>query len=262
MKEIFKSSFISPDSNIHPSVTIGPFSIIERDVEILDNSVIMNNVTIKKGTRIGKNNAIHANAVIGDLPQDLTFDEKVSSGVRIGNNNVIRESVTIHRATKVGAYTQMGDNNYLMACSHLAHDCLVHDHVIIANNSLVAGHCEIFDHAFISGNCAVHQGTRVGKLAMIGGLTRLNVDAPPFSLTYGSEARFEGLNLVGLRRMKMSSDEIKKIKAFYQLYYAHIPKKAKEILREKKSEFSKEEATIYDFIMSSKRGVLKPKSTF
>ena len=262
MKEIFKSNFISSNSNIHPSVTIGPFCVVEEDVEILDNSVIMNNVTIKKGTLIGKNNFIHANAVIGDLPQDLTFDKKVKSGVRIGDNNVIRENVTIHRATKTGEYTQIGNNNYLMACSHLAHDCQIHDHVIIANNSLIAGHSVIFDHAFISGNCAIHQNTKVGKLAMIGGLTRLNLDAPPFSLTYGSEARFESLNLVGLKRMKMSFDKIKKIKAFYKLYYAHIPKKAKEILQEKRDEFSKEEEIIYDFIMSSKRGVLKPKSTF
>ncbi len=262
MKGISKNSFVSPDSQIHPSVVIGPFSLIEAGVEISQGCLIMNNVTIKKGTKIGENNVIHSNAVIGDLPQDLTFDKKISSGVSIGNHNTIRESVTIHRATKAGAATELGDNNYLMACSHLAHDCKVHNHVVIANNSLIAGHGEIFDYAFISGNSAVHQHARIGKLAMIGGLTRLNVDAPPFSLTYGFYPTFEGLNLVGLKRAGMSGDRIKKIKMFYQSYYSHIPRKAKEMLGERRGEFSEEEEMIYDFIVKSKRGVLKPKKIF
>ncbi len=261
---IHPTAIIHEKTNIHPSVTIGAFSVIEEGVSIQKNTHLANHVTLKKNTTLGENNFIHSQAIIGDDPQDLSFNSSTISGVTIGDNNVIRESTTIHRATKENQSTTIGNNNFLMVNSHIAHDCKIHNQVIIANNSLIAGHVEIFDKAFISGNCAIHQHVHIGTLAMVGGLTRANADIPPYSLTYGFDALYSGLNLVGLRRAGFPSAVMQKVKSFYQLYYQHTPRKSLEILKEikNKKEFIQEEEVIYNFIIESKRGLLKSKDFF
>ena len=179
------SAIVDKSAVIGNDVEIGPFAVIGADVDLGDGCVIGPHAVIHPYTALGSGCRVHAGAVIGDLPQDLAF-KQVRSFVEIGADCVLREGVTVHRGTEEGTKTSLGDECFLMANSHVGHNCLVGDGVILANGALLGGRVEVGAGAFISGNSAVHQFVKVGRLAMLAGLSGISKDLPPFCTTHGA----------------------------------------------------------------------------
>ena len=205
---IHNSSVIDKNSKISSKVKIGPFCYVGPDVELSDNVELVSNVHIEGKTIIGSGTKIFPFASIGTQPQDLKFKGEKSS-LEIGKNNIIREYVTINPGTTGGgSKTIIGDNCLFMISSHVAHDCIIGNNVIIANNVPLGGHVTIEDSVVIGGNSAVQQFTRIGRLAMIGGMTGVLKDVIPFGLSIGNRNYLQGLNLIGLRRQKYANKKI------------------------------------------------------
>src|SRR6056300_471264 len=205
---IHKTALIDSNAKISKNVSIGPYSIIGPNVEIGEGTVIQAHVNITGNTIIGANNKIYPFASIGSDPQDLKFKGEKTL-LEIGANNTIREYVTINPGTEGGGgKTKVGNNCLFMVSYHIAHDCIVGDHVILANNVPLGGHAHIDDNAIIGGNSAVQQFTRVGKFAMIGGMCGVVRDVIPYGIAYGNRSILQGLNLIGLRRKNISNKEI------------------------------------------------------
>jgi len=213
---IHKTAVIDKKAQIHSSVKIGPYSIIGPNVEIKENVTIHSHVNIMGNTKIGSGNKFYPFASIGNEPQDLKYNGENTSLI-IGNNNKFREYVTINPGTVTGGgLTKIGDNCLFMISSHVAHDCFVGNNVIIANNVPLGGHVNIGDNVVIGGNSAVQQFTRIGKMAMIGGMTGVLKDVIPYGLSYGNRNYLEGLNLIGLRRAKIEHKDILKLNKAYK----------------------------------------------
>ena len=210
MSKISELAVIGKNTKIAGDVEIGPFAIIEDEVELAGGVKIWPHAYICKGTSIGEGTLVYMGAVLGNLPQDLTFDVNKKTFLKIGKRNVIREYVTLHRATKEGSATTVGDDCYLMAASHLGHDCHIGNNVILANAALLAGYVEVGDNTFISGNVVVHQFCRIGAYVIVGGFSGINKDVPPYMLVRGPSV-IRSVNLVGLRRAKFPRETIHKI---------------------------------------------------
>jgi UDP-N-acetylglucosamine acyltransferase len=205
---IHKTAIIDNKAKINSNVSIGAYSIIGANVEIGENSIIQSHVSILGNTKIGKNNKIYPFASIGNDPQDLKFNDEQTK-LEIGDGNKIREYVTINPGTKGGGgLTKVGNNCLFMVSSHVAHDCLVEDNVILANNVPLGGHAHIESNVIIGGNSAVQQFTRVGKSAMIGGMCGVVRDIIPYGIVHGNRSILQGLNLIGLRRKNIPNKEI------------------------------------------------------
>ena len=205
---IHKSAIIDSNSKISSNVQIGPFTVIGPNVEIGDGTIIQSHVNITGHTTIGKNNRIFPFASIGNIPQDLKYNGEETK-LTIGDGNTIRENTTINTGTVGGGgLTKIGDNSLLMIGVHIAHDCLIGNNVVIANSGAIAGHAVIDDDVIIGGNCGVQQFTRIGKMAMIGGMTGVSRDVIPYGLSLGNRNYLNGINVVGLRRKKVSNKEI------------------------------------------------------
>lgn len=205
---IHKTALIESNAKISKDVSIGAYSIIGPNVEIGEGTIIQSHVNITGNTVIGAFNNIYPFASIGNDPQDLKFEGEITK-LEIGNNNKIREYVTINPGTKGGGgKTRVGNNCLFMVSSHIAHDCVVGNNVILANNVPLGGHSHIDDHVIIGGNSAVQQFTRVGKFAMIGGMCGVVKDVIPYGLVHGNRSILQGLNLIGLRRQNISNKEI------------------------------------------------------
>jgi UDP-N-acetylglucosamine acyltransferase len=205
---IHKTALIDSNAKISKDVSIGAYSIIGPNVEIGEGTIIQSHVNITGNTAIGAFNKIYPFASIGNDPQDLKFEGEITK-LEIGNNNKIREYVTINPGTKGGGgKTRVGNNCLFMVSSHIAHDCVVGNNVILANNVPLGGHSHIDDHVIIGGNSAVQQFTRVGKFAMIGGMCGVVKDVIPYGLVHGNRSILQGLNLIGLRRQNISNKEI------------------------------------------------------
>ncbi len=196
---IHPTAIIHPGARLHASVRVGPYSVIGEHVQIGADTVVDAHVVIDGRTVIGDRNHIFPGAVIGAEPQDLKYDGSLSL-VQIGDDNSIREYVTINRATRADEATVVGDRNLLMAYVHVAHNCVVEDNVVVANGVALAGHVHIESRATIGGVLGIHQFVRIGRLAMVGGMSRIDRDVPPFMLVEGNPARVRTLNRVGLRR--------------------------------------------------------------
>ena len=205
---IHKTAIIDPKAKISSNVIIGAYSIIGPYVEIDDDVVIQSHVNITGHTIIGKKNKIYPMASIGSDPQDLKYkDEKTT--LMVGANNTIREHVTINTGTvQGGGITRVGSNNLIMIGAHIAHDCIIGNNIVMANNSAVAGHAEIEDFVIIGAKCGVQQFTRIGKMAMIGGMTGVSRDVIPYGLSTGNRNFLNGINIIGLRRDKVQNKEI------------------------------------------------------
>lgn len=214
-ERIHETALVSPGARLAESVRVGPFAIVEEDVLIGDRSEIRAHAVVKRYTRLGEDNQVHEGAVLGGEPQDLSF-QGGASGLRIGDRNRIREGVTIHRAG-AGGETIIGSDCFLMAYVHVAHDDRLGDGVIVANNVALAGHVAIGDRAFLSGGVVVHQFCRVGRLAMVGGNSKVVQDCLPFVITDGVPARARGLNVVGLRRAGVPASQVRALKEAYRL---------------------------------------------
>jgi len=214
--KISKSSIISEGAKIANNVSIGDFCYIGPNVSINENSKIMSHVHISGDTTIGTGNIIYPFASIGTDPQDLKFKGEKNKLI-IGNNNKIREYVTINPGTEHGGgVTKIGNNCLLMISSHIAHDCVVADNVIIANNVPIAGHCIIENDVIIGGNSAIQQFCNIGKGAMIGGMTGVNKNVLPYTLVTGNRCAYENLNLIGLKRKNFNNSTITEYKKFIE----------------------------------------------
>jgi|UniRef100_A0A7C3V4Q8 UDP-N-acetylglucosamine acyltransferase len=245
---------LAPEVILAPDVTVGPGVIIEGPSRIGRGTRILAHAYIGPHTTIGEGNLIGFGAVIGYEPQDYAFTGEESYTI-IGDHNIIREYVTIHRGTKPGSATRVGNHNFLMALSHLAHNAVVGNHVIVVNGALVGGYVEVADRAFISGNCVIHQFCRVGTLALMRGGSRTSRDVPPYSII--DEAHIvRGLNLVGLKRAGFTSSRIAPLRQAFRLLFARrgnlslaLERVAAEV------PLTPEVSHLLDFIKSSKRGV-------
>ena len=205
---IHKTAIIDKKAIISNNVKIGAYSIIGPNVKIDENTIIQSHVSIIGQTTIGKNNKIYPFASIGNDPQDMKYNGEITK-LTIGDNNIIREYVTINPGTlQGGGVTKIGNKNLLMIGAHIAHDCVLGNQIVIANNAAIAGHAEIDDNVILGGNCGVHQFTRIGKMAMIGGMTGVSRDVIPYGLSLGNRNYLNGINVVGLRRKKVSNKEI------------------------------------------------------
>jgi UDP-N-acetylglucosamine acyltransferase len=205
---IHKTSIVDPKAKISSNVKIGAYSIIGPHVEIDNDVIIQSHVNITGYTTIGKNNRIYPMASIGSDPQDLKYDAEKTRLV-IGANNTIREHVTINTGTiQGGGITMIGNNNLFMIGAHIAHDCIIGNNIVMANNSAVAGHAEIEDFVIIGAKCGIQQFTRIGRMAMIGGMTGVSRDVIPYGLSTGNRNFLNGINVIGLRRDKVQNKEI------------------------------------------------------
>jgi len=217
---IHKTAIINKKAKISSNVEIGPYSVIGPNVEINANTIIHSHVNISGNTKIGKENKIYPFASIGNDPQDLKYDGEETKLV-IGNKNTIREYVTINPGTLGGGgETRIGDNCLFMISSHIAHDCIVGNNIIIANNVPLGGHAVIEDNVVIGGNSAVQQFTRIGRMAMIGGMTGVLHDVIPYGLSTGNRNSLQGLNLIGLRRAKFENKDILGLSDAYKKIFA------------------------------------------
>ena len=217
---IHNSSVIDKEAKIGKNVKIGPFCYIGPKVHIGDNVEIISNVHIEGNTKIGKATKIFPFASIGTLPQDLKYKGEYNS-LEIGENNTIREYVTINPGTEGGGRkTVIGNNCLLMISSHIAHDCNIGNEVVIANNVPLGGHVTIEDSVVIGGNSAIQQFTRIGRLAMIGGMTGVLKDVIPFGLSFGNRNYLRGVNLIGLKRKKYDNKKIIELNAAYKKIFS------------------------------------------
>ena len=250
---IHKSSVIDKKAKLGKNVSIGPFCYVGSEVELNDNVELISNVHIEGNTKIGNESRIFPFASIGTQPQDLKFKNEKNSLI-IGKNNLIREYVTINPGTAGGGgVTTIGDNCLFMISSHVAHDCKIGNNVIIANNVPLGGHVTVEDSVVIGGNSAVQQFTRIGRLAMIGGMTGVLKDVIPFGLSVGNRNHLQGLNLIGLRRKNYENKKIMDLDKAYKKIFSS--KNLHENLGKIDSEFKGNELVkeVIDFIAKDKR---------
>jgi UDP-N-acetylglucosamine acyltransferase len=256
------SASIAPSARIHPDAVIGPatrvgeFCVIEQDVVIGSQCLFEPYVYVKRWTEMGDRNEISSGTVLGTDPLDKNFSGE-RSYLRIGSGNKIREHFTISRATKPEAETIVGDGNYIMTSGHIAHDCRIGNNTVICSCVLVAGYVEVEDQAFISGPLGIHQFSKIGRLAMIGGMTRVNQDAPPFFMYAGSPMEPKGLNLVGLKRAGFDRAEVQRLKTAYALLYRSGLKLSEALARIEREVPSDATSHLLEFIRRSRRGICR-----
>jgi UDP-N-acetylglucosamine acyltransferase len=247
---------VHPDAVIGPGTRIGEFCLVEPDVVIGARCVLEPYVYVKRWTTMGDANEISAGTVLGTDPLDKGFTGERSYLV-IGNRNKIREHYTISRGTQPESETRIGNDNYIMTSGHIAHNCILHDNIVVASCALIAGHVEVETQAFISGGVVVHQYSKIGRLAMIGGNTRVNSDVPPFFLYSDFNVAAKGLNIVGLRRAGFSREEIQELKTAYRLLY-RAGLKLQDALAKIEVECQSESARhLVEFVRKSKRGICR-----
>ena len=255
--EIHDTAIVHPNAQIGDGTSIGPYSIIGEDVKLGENCRIGSSVLVEGRTTLGENNRVFHGAAIGTVPQDLKYDGALSY-VKIGDDNVIREYVTINCATDEGESTLIGNGNLLMAYVHVAHNCLLGDHIILANSVNLAGHVIIQDFAIIGGVVPVHQFVTIGAHSFIGGGSRIPKDIPPFVKVAGNPPRIGGINTVGLQRRGFTNEQISQIKQAYKyLYRSDLNVSQAMELIEKELPRTPEVMMLVDFINESRRGITK-----
>lgn len=255
--KIDPTAIVHPDAELGEGVEIGPFSIIAGTVKIGDRTAVGARVTIEGNTTLGSDNQIFTGAVIGSISQDKKFNGGVSY-LKIGHHNKIREYVTINPGTMEGTETVIGNENLLMAYSHVAHDCVVGNQTVLANQATLAGHVVIMDRAIIGGLSAVHQFVRIGSVAIIGGCSKVVQDVPPFMMVDGHPAKAYGLNSVGLDRAGISKEEKALLKKAFKVVF-----KSKMILKNIVTHLEEgfppapAVKTLIDFLKASERGICR-----
>ncbi len=251
--KIHPTAIIHPDTQIGPDVEIDPYAVISKGVKIGRGTKIGSYVRIEGETTIGENCVISTGAVLGTPPQDWKYrDEKTR--LTIGDDTLIREYVTINRGTAMKGETKIGKRCFLMAYSHIAHDCIIGDEVVMANNATLAGHVQVGDYAVLGGLVAVHQFVRIGKLVMLGGGAMVSLDVPPFMQACGDRVKLYGLNLVGLRRRGYNRETIAALKKAYRILFRSklIFKEAVEKVEQQIT--NQEVKYLIDFLKTSNRG--------
>jgi len=257
-KEIHPTAIINPNAEIEEEVVIGAFCIISEGVHIKKGTKLISNVIIEGNTTIGENCSVYPFASIGLPPQDLKYKGE-KTGLTIGNNNIIREYITIHRASVGGdGVTTIGDNNFLMAYVHIAHDCKIGNSVIMSNLATLAGHVVLEDYAYIGGLVAIHQFTRIGTYAMVGGFSGVGQDIPPYTMASGARAKLFGLNTIGLKRHGFSDSMINDLKKAYKILFRE-KRTLKDAIKKVQEElpYTDEIRHLIEFIQKNKRGICR-----
>jgi UDP-N-acetylglucosamine acyltransferase len=258
---IHPTAVVNKKAEVDREAVIGPYCIIGEGVRISKGVEIQGHVIIEGDTEIGPGSSIYPFASIGLPPQDLKYAGE-KTGVRIGAKNIIREYVTIHRASVGGeGFTRLGDGNFLMAYSHIAHDCTVGSHVVIVNAATLGGHVQVGDNAIIGGLVAVHQFTRIGAFSMVGGFSGIGQDIPPYTTASGPRAKLFGLNMVGLKRHGFSKQTINELNQAYKILFRsrHTVKEAIKKIQEELPA-TPEIKLFVDFVRESRRGICRPSS--
>ena len=256
MIDIHPSAIVHNGASLAEGVSIGPFSIIEDDVEIGEGSQIHSHVLVARGARIGGNCQIHHGTVVATIPQDLKFSGEKTI-LQIGDNTIIREFCSINRGTKDRGSTQIGRDCFLMAYTHVAHDCWVGDGVILANGVQLAGHVTIEDWVIVGGLVPVHQFCRIGQHAIIGGGFRAVQDVPPYILTAGEPLAYKGLNIIGLKRRGFSKETCQSLKSCYRILYRSRLNRNQAIEKIRSEiEMIPEVEAVLEFGENSKRGII------
>jgi len=254
---ISKSAIIGEQSKIGKNVAVGNFSTIENDVVIGDNTVIENNVSILNGARIGQNCHIHSGAVLSGVPQDLKYNGEYTT-LEIGNWNIIRESVTINKGTNSKKLTKIGNNNLIMANTHIGHDCEIGNSCIIGFSVGMAGEVVINDYANISGLTGIHQFTRIGEHCMVSGLSKVVKDIPPYIIAAREPLSYWGINVVGLKRKGFEQAKLDEMKEIYRIIFQQKRNTTYAIeFIENNFKQTLERDKIISFIRHSQRGILK-----
>ncbi len=256
--EIHTTAIVDKAASIDEDVSIGPFCIIGSGARIGRGTRIMSNVHIEGKTEIGEGCQIYPFSIIGFPPQDTKYKGE-DTGVRIGKNNIIREYVTIHRASVGGdGVTKVGDNNFILAYVHVAHDCRIGNHVVLVNLATLAGHVVVEDNAYVGGMVAIHQFTRIGSHAMVGGFSGVGQDIPPYTMASGPRAKLFGLNTVGLKRHGFPDTTIAELKKAYKILFRGKGT-LKEAIKKVQAElpYTDEIKTLIEFIEKNKRGICR-----
>ena len=256
--EIHPTAIVSASAEIADNVVIGPYSTVGAGVVIQSGTKLASHVVIEGPIEIGENNTIFPFAYLGATPQDLRYKQEPTSA-KIGSSNVIREYVTVHRGSPSGVgVTEVGSQNYIMAYAHIAHDCKVGNHIIMANAATLAGHVQVHDRAVIGGLVAIHQHTRIGAYAMLGGFSGFGQDIPPYTMASGARANLYGLNSIGLKRNGFSDETIAVLKKAYKILFRD-KLTLKDALEKVKAELPQipELITLTDFIEQNKRGICR-----
>ena len=258
---IHKTAIIDPSAQIHDTVEIGPYAIIKGKVTIGEETVVAAHASIEGPSTIGARNRIGSFTSIGAPPQDMNYIDEPTELI-IGDDNLIREYVSIHRGTVAGGgKTVVGNNNMIMAYSHIAHDCIIGNKVIMANAATLGGHVEIGDNANLGGLVAVHQFCRIGTFSYVGGLSGISLDVPPFVILAGTRNRMRitGINKIGMRRNGKNRESIKKIDEAFKIIFRSPQLLLKDALAKLHDEIPdcSEVDTLIEFFQTSKRGVVK-----
>ena len=256
---IHPSALVSSDAELASGVTVGPYAVIEGPVKIATGCRVGAHAQIVGDVEIGENCVIGRAAIIGEDPQDLSFDPTTTSGVRIGRDNTLRELVTVHRSANEGCHTSVGDGNFLMAGAHLAHDVQMGDHNVLANNVLLAGHVVVGNRVFLGGGTGVHQFIRIGDYSLTQGNSSITKDVPPYVIAF-QRSRFGGLNVVGLRRAGFSAEVRREIKrAFESLFQSELPLR-EAVVETRLAAWGDQARLLVDFVAeASRKGVMTAK---
>jgi UDP-N-acetylglucosamine acyltransferase len=255
---IHPTAIVHPGAEVDSSARIGAFSIIDEHVSVGPDCELAPHVHLTGHTTIGARNVFHTGAVIGDAPQDLKYRDEPTR-LSIGDGNTFREHVTVHRSNGEQEDTTIGSDNFLMAHSHVGHNCHLGNRIILANGALIGGHVEIHDRVFISGNCLVHQFIRIGTLSLMQGGSAISQDLPPYCIAWGDNGVC-GLNVIGLRRSDVSTEERAELKNLYHLIF-RSGESLKSALEVATSRFQSDSAReMIRFATKSKRGICRHKS--
>ncbi len=258
MTEIHPTAVIEDGAILDEGVSVGPFCVIGKSVKVGRGTRLIASVIIEGDTEIGEDCTVFPFACLGLPPQDKKYKGEKTS-VKIGRGNIIRESVTVHRASLGGdGVTSIGDNNFLMAYAHIAHDCKLGSNIVMANVATLAGHVRVEDYAVIGGMTAVHQHARIGAYAMVGGFSGIAQDIPPFMMASGARAKLFGVNTVGLKKNGFSDEKINELKRAYKILFREkltltdAIKKVQEQLP-----YTEDIKHLIDFIKANKRGICR-----
>lgn len=251
---VHPTAVIDPRAEIDAAAEIGPYVVVDGPVKIKRRTRIMAHAYITGWTEVGEDNEIHPGVILGGAPQDRAYNGE-ESYLRIGDHNIFREYVQVHRGTVQGSSTVIGGDNFLMAGSHVGHNCKLGDHIVLANGALLGGYVEVADHVFISGHCVVHQFVRVGEFSLMRGLSGTSRDVPPYSIV-DWQHRVRGVNSVGLKRAGFDERRIREIKEAFRVLFRkgrNLALAIQEIEAEENN--SSDVLALVEFIKSSKRGV-------
>lgn len=252
---IHPTALVDQTAQLAPTVKVGPYAVIEEDVQIGHNCEIGAHSVIKRFTKMGERNRVFEHAIIGGEPQDVKFKGE-RSYLEIGDDNLIREFCTLHRASGEDGVTRVGSRNFFMVGVHIAHNCIIGDDNIFANDVALAGHIMVEDHVFLSNNVGAHQFVRMGRYAMVGGKSKIVQDVLPFFITDGNPPRARGVNSVGLRRASFSSDARSSIKSAYRILF-RTGRSLDDAVAELEQVDDSNVAHLVRFIRQSKRGITR-----